>query len=455
MRAKKRMMVLWTLACLPVLAVGVLGCAAQPTARTFLCAGNESYRAARYQEAVVGYSKAIREVVGRGRFGRDHLAQAYLNRGSALEQLGRHEQAIADYDKAASLAFWDTTPYLKRAAVQHKLQQYGKAAADYTEAIRLQPGNGRTYCRRALAYNALGKTDLAAQDVQMAQALLPGDEAPRRVRAAIQAKAGLTTPAQGPERSELYAAGECFERAAAGEWAFTVTPYVWVPDVEGNATVQGIKTPANWSMSDTLRELDWTTAGRVEAWRDGWGLIFDGLYVRTGGSNNHPVPTISGVDISVELLTLDVAGSYRLVDVFVGKGDDDAAGTKYPRLIFEPLAGLRLVYLNQEVKLNPGPASVQDSTTYVEPFVGGRVAVDLTEHLSVGVRGDIGGFGVGEASEKTWTLMPGVMWRISNMISLNAAYRITAMDFQQDRGTDTFANDTTLKGPVIGLGIHF
>jgi len=454
MRARKRMLVLWTLACLPVLAVGALGCAAQPTARAFLYAGNESYRAARYQEAVVQYSKAIREAVGRGRFGRDRLAQAYLNRGSALEQLDRHEQAIADYDRAASLAFWDTTPYLKRAAVHHKLQQYDKAAADCTEAIRLQPGNGRTYCRRALAYNALGKTDLAAQDVQMAQALLPGHEAPRRIRAAIQAKAGLTTPAQGPDRSERYAAGECFERAAAGEWAFSLMPYVWVPDVQGNATVQGIKTPANWSMAETLRELDWTTAARMEAWRDNWGIIVDGLYVRTGGSNNHPAPTISGVDISVELLTLDVAGSYRVVDAFIGKGDD-AAARKYPRLIVEPLAGLRLVYLHQEVKLNPGPAAVKDSTTYVEPFVGGRVAVDVTEHLSVGVRGDIGGFGVGEASEKTWTLMPGVVWRISDLISLNAAYRITAIDFQQDRGTDTFANDTTLKGPVIGLGIHF
>jgi hypothetical protein len=51
--------------------------------------------------------------------------------------------------------------------------------------------------------------------------------------------------------------------------------------------------------------------------------------------------------------------------------------------------------------------------------------------------------------------MPGVVWRVSDLISLNAAYRITAMDFTKDTGTDTFANDTTLRGPLVGVGFNF
>jgi len=444
------------LVCLPVLAVGALGCAARPGARTFLCAGDQMYRTAQYEGAAVEYTRAIREAVGRGRFGRTHLAQAYLGRGSALEQLGKHELAVADYGEAASLAFWDPAPYLSRAAVYCKLRQYDKAVADYSQVIRLRPKAGRVYCQRALAYKGLGKTDLAVQDAQMASCLLAGDELSRRVHAAVRAEDELKTPGQALEKSSPYAAGAApAGLGGAGAWDFSVMPYVWVPDVEGSATVQGVKTPANWGSRETFRNLDFTSAARIEAWKNRWGFIFDGLYVKTGGSNNHPARGIRSVNITAELLMLDFAASYRLVDVFIGGGADDELGTKYPRFVFEPLAGLRFVYLNQEVEINPNLGRVQDSTTYIEPFVGGRVALDIIEQLSLQVRGDIGGFGVGEASDKTWNLVPGVMWRISDRISFTAAYRITAIDFSKDSGTDTFANDTKLKGPLVGLGIHF
>ena len=453
MLARKTALFLCVLACLPMVFVGASGCAARPSSTTSLYAGNTMYRSAQYDKAVVEYSKAIREAAGRGRFGRDQLAQAYLNRGTAFEQMGMTKRAVADYDKAISLAFWNPAPYLRRAAAHRKLQQYDKAVADYTEAIRLRPDNGRAYGQRASAYHKLGKTGPAAQDVQMAACLLSDSDAPRRIQAALRAE--TAPPAQAPETSRHYSAGAPAVPGAAGEWKVSVMPYVWVPDVEGNATVQGVKTPANWSSRETLQKLDFTTAGRIEAWKNGWGLIFDGLYVKTGGSNNHPAGAITSVDINAELLMLDVAGSYRLVDAFIGTGADDEQGTRYPRFVFEPIAGLRFVYLKQKVVANGPGIVVQDSTTYVEPFVGGRVALDVTEHVAVQVRGDIGGFGIGEASDKTWNIIPGVVWRISDRISFTAAYRITALDFSKDSGTDTFEHDTTLKGPLVGLGIHF
>jgi len=435
-----------------LLTVGALGCTSQTGARTFLCAGDTSFRAGRYDEATAEYSRAIRDAAGRRCFGRENLVRAYLSRGTALERQGKHGRAVADYGEAASLAFWSPAPYLKRADLHARLGRHDKAAADYTQAIQLRPA-GPTYAKRALAYRALGKIDLAEHDEQMARCILPPKERFCRTTTATAADAGPSAPVEAGDGSGRYAAGMAPAGAAgADEWAFNLMPYVWVPDVEGNATVQGVKTPANWGMRETFRNVDWTTAARLEAWKNGWGLIFDALYVKAGGSNNHPLPAARSVNITVELLTIDLAVARRILDAYVGKGDD-ADGTKYPRLVVEPLAGARYVYLNQEVEINANVGRVQDSEWWVEPFVGGRVAVCVTENVAVQVRGDIGGFGVGEASKKTWSVIPGVLVRVSDRIAFLAAYRITAIDYKKDSGT--FANDATLKGPMVGVGIDF
>ena len=62
----------------------------------------------------------------------------------AKHELGRHADAIADYDEAIRLKPDLATAYLNRGVAKQKQGQYEAAAADCNEAIRLKTGLGRS-----------------------------------------------------------------------------------------------------------------------------------------------------------------------------------------------------------------------------------------------------------------------------------------------------------------------
>ena len=43
--------------------------------------------------------------------------------------------------------------------------------------------------------------------------------------------------------------------------------------------------------------------------------------------------------------------------------------------------------------------TVSDTVAWVDPFVGGRIFIPLDKKWYLGLRGDIGGFGIGNASD--------------------------------------------------------
>ncbi len=95
------------------------------------------------------------------------------------------------------------------------------------------------------------------------------------------------------------------------------------------------------------------------------------------------------------------------------------------------------------------------SKDWAEPFVGGRIVLNLTEKLGFGVRGDIGGFGIGSASDKTWNLVSALTYRFSKKYELRAGYHIYDMDYSNGSGGDEFGLDARLDGPKLGLVYHF
>lgn len=110
---------------------------------------------------------------------RDLTKQQYLlllgARASALDELGDHARAIADFDAAIVLAPGDAVLHLNRGAAKIHDGRPADAIADYDAAIRTRPDWHLPYFNRAVALTDLGQRAAALKDYERAIRLKPGD----------------------------------------------------------------------------------------------------------------------------------------------------------------------------------------------------------------------------------------------------------------------------------------
>lgn len=273
------------------------------------------------------------------------------------------------------------------------------------------------------------------------------------------------------------------------KWEFKITPYGVLSDFNGNATLDGYQSPnLKAKFSDIIDFVDFTASGRAELWHNKWGLIFDGYYVDLGQEVNTKINIPPGTFIKGRTVTIP-AGRFRPGRSFVippgpglnldGPGIkldtkmgfyDFAASYRYalrgPSLIkgksvfIEPLLGLRVASIKQQVDFTPGTLgkrfgvsgrSPSRNITYIEPFIGTNVSYRLSKYLSTSIRGDIGGCGIGNASHLTWNMVSTLGIHLNEKIILNLGYAIKDINYSSGSGRREFGLDGMMKGPWLGL----
>jgi hypothetical protein len=113
------------------------------------------------------------------------------------------------------------------------------------------------------------------------------------------------------------------------------------------------------------------------------------------------------------------------------------------------LVGAR--YYSQDFKLTPTPVAASED--WVDPIVGGRWTVPLSEKVTLITRGDIGGFGAG--SDLTWQALALVDWQPWKHASILAGIRALYVDYETGSGLNYFAYDATTWGPLLGFSLKW
>ena len=103
----------------------------------------------------------------------DVLGLALRNRGRALYYLDRDPEALADLNRAVTLAPEDAKALAYRGAVQLWLDHFAEALEDLDRAIQLHPDDGWAIGRRGMTYQGLGRLDEALADLNRAVELDP------------------------------------------------------------------------------------------------------------------------------------------------------------------------------------------------------------------------------------------------------------------------------------------
>ncbi len=86
------------------------------------------------------------------------------------------------------------------------------------------------------------------------------------------------------------------------------------------------------------------------------------------------------------------------------------------------------------------------------PFVGLRVATQLTDSWRLRVRGD---YGYRDSDNSSWMLEALVDWRFNDWGALEFGYRHLDIDYDNDSNSNPYTYDVEEAGPRLGLIVHF
>ncbi|MGK7899648.1 MAG: outer membrane protein [Xenococcus sp. (in: cyanobacteria)] len=206
-------------------------------------------------------------------------------------------------------------------------------------------------------------------------------------------------------------------------------------------------------------------SGRVEAWhRKGLGLIFDGAYTRYGESgfvaadigirDRDPffrieVPT----DILVQQGIFVLAAGYEVIESELGRRKSpDKPG--YPILRFRPFLGTRFTFIDIGVDFE-GISDIDIDDSFFDLMVGASLDFQVSRKWNFGVRADYSGFGIGDSTDSTVTVVAGAEWSVSKLVALRLKYRFYEIDF--DRESKILEDNYTINFEEQGawLGVSF
>ena len=170
------------------------------------------------------------------------------------------------------------------------------------------------------------------------------------------------------------------EAAPPGDrWTVEVAPYLWAAALDGNATVGGIKADVDVPFSDLLKDLSGGAMLLVSVEKGRFGIGVNGLFARV--SSDSDVGPIE-IDATSDTGQLAVAPYYRLVEWQYGV----SSSGRPLRLVVAPEAGFRITYMRTELEVRGG-RTVDQSESWVDPLIGSRIGLDLSDPWKIAAGG--------------------------------------------------------------------
>lgn len=249
------------------------------------------------------------------------------------------------------------------------------------------------------------------------------------------------------------------EEGAVNPWSFEVAPYLWLPEVQGPLTIRDKTANLNVTFADVFDLLGagdlFAAGGHAEVRYDRFSFFLDAFggtvrpstTVTVGGA----VPRTASADVVTNWSFFEFGPAYRVL-----QWPMDQPGRP---ITLDALVGGRLMYFYDSITLKGSAGQfnryASASSTWVDPFVGGRFAVPVWGDLDVMFRGDIGGFGAG--SELAWNVIGGFQYILpwqpgGARTSLIAVWKTFSFDYES--GNDVAAS-LTFSGPAFGLSFGF
>jgi hypothetical protein len=226
------------------------------------------------------------------------------------------------------------------------------------------------------------------------------------------------------------------------------------------AKLQSLKNNANFADAlQDLAKLDQILANEEQ--------VIAAIQAELYGAGQRDLTIDTNTELSVSETTVDLAISYHFGDArpVYGSGSQSRS---YPQWWFEPYIGARLInlsfaldqttnyrYDSSLVSLG-GQFQINEtaSRTWINPLVGGKLGVQLTDALALWLRGDVSGFDLSGEADWNWNAILGLDYYVRENVAIQLGYKFYSLKYGQGSDDDGFDFSLNLNGPYLGLTLR-
>lgn len=240
--------------------------------------------------------------------------------------------------------------------------------------------------------------------------------------------------------------------AQADQTSVELGLYVWGTGLYGNVDTPRGEFDNHIGFSDIWENLNLSVMGHARLEFGDFSVVGDVMYADLESDRERRTLRLGpqggirvSADAKVEAQTwiADLSAGYRVFRLEDVKLEPSA----------ELYAGARYWSISSGVDANIGALSVDFDTTeaWVDPIVGARFGLALSPTVDFVVQGDVGGFGIANASEFQWMQMTTLSWAFSENARLHLGYKFA--QFRRDTGDVELRQQ--FRGPLIATSFRF
>lgn len=238
-------------------------------------------------------------------------------------------------------------------------------------------------------------------------------------------------------------------------WSVTLAGYAWMTSITGRNFTDGVESDIDIGFGDLFDKLEYSFQGTAEVEYRRFLFVVDSTFQRLSQDG----PRIAGrlpTEISIDQTLIGFRVGYNVFCRDIGR---DAWGACCYRrsLKLDAFVGARYWDVDATLSTALGPArpSLSHTETWWDPYVGARVRWPFAKRWFLNAYGDIGGFGIEDASELTWQVQAVLGFRITRGLFVAAGYRALSVDHVEGSGAGRQGIDLLFHGPAIAIGVTF
>jgi hypothetical protein len=262
------------------------------------------------------------------------------------------------------------------------------------------------------------------------------------------------------------------------EWSARITPYLWLPAINGDMSYKGQSNGISASIQDVLSNFGGAVFlnGAFE-WRRFlvlgdfmWARLTDDVTSQKVSVGSLPIEAGPlSADITLNEYSFALSAGYRVLDMLFPGVTDGGAANDPRRLHVDAYVGGRYWYIDQRIDLSVPPATVggtpipgggrnvrvDPNDWWVDLQLGMLIGLRPWQRWSFGLGGAIGGFGIGSSSDFSWQASLLGNWHFGERWSLNLAYRGLGFDRRFGSGSEDLSLNLAQHGPLLGITYQF